>query len=147
MLREAFCSKGFSDGNVWPTTRVDEAWREGLDAISITDHIEYQPHEKDVPTNHNRSHELAAGRAKQKNILLVKGTEITRETPPGHFNALFLEDIDPLDTKDFYAAFEQAARQNGEVRQTVIQPSVTGRWTPGRVSKEDADYLILGLEE
>ncbi|MGD8499689.1 MAG: hypothetical protein PVJ86_03535, partial [Phycisphaerales bacterium] len=31
----------FSDGSVWPTVRVDEAWREGLDAISITDHIEY----------------------------------------------------------------------------------------------------------
>jgi hypothetical protein len=34
----------FSDGQVWPTTRVDEAVREGLDAIAITDHIEYQPH-------------------------------------------------------------------------------------------------------
>jgi hypothetical protein len=30
----------FSDGYVWPTVRVDEAWREGLDAISLTDHIE-----------------------------------------------------------------------------------------------------------
>ena len=46
----------FSDGLVWPTARVDEAWREGLDAISITDHIEYQPHKKDIPTNHNRSY-------------------------------------------------------------------------------------------
>ncbi len=34
----------FSDGLVRPTVRVDEAWREGPDAISITDHIEYQPH-------------------------------------------------------------------------------------------------------
>jgi hypothetical protein len=24
---------------------------------------------------------------------------------------------------------------------------VKGRWTPGNVSKQDADYLILGLEE
>ena len=30
----------FSDGLVWPTVRVNEAWRTGLDAISITDHIE-----------------------------------------------------------------------------------------------------------
>lgn len=29
----------FSDGKVWPTVRVDEAWREGLDAIALTDHI------------------------------------------------------------------------------------------------------------
>ena len=28
----------FSDGDVWPTARVKEAWQDGLDAISITDH-------------------------------------------------------------------------------------------------------------
>ncbi len=44
----------FSDGSVWPTVRVDEALRLGLDAIAITDHIEYQPHKDDIPTNHNR---------------------------------------------------------------------------------------------
>ena len=31
--------------------------------------------------------------------LLVKASEITRGTPPGHFNALFLNDFDKLDTK------------------------------------------------
>jgi uncharacterized iron-regulated protein len=45
------------------------------------------------------------------------------------------------------AAPEQAARENAEVEQVVIQPSVKGRWTPGSVSKKDADYLILGLEQ
>ena len=45
------------------------------------------------------------------------------------------------------AAPEQAARQNDKVEQIVIQPSVKGRWTPESVSKEDADYLILGLEK
>ncbi len=45
------------------------------------------------------------------------------------------------------AAPEQAARENAKVEQTVIQPVVKGRWTPESVSKEDADYLILGLEE
>src|SRR5512138_3874216 len=80
----------FSDGLVWPTVRVDEAWREGLDAISITDHIEYQPHKGDIPKNLNRSYDIALPRAKERGILLVKGTEITRDTPPGHFNALFI---------------------------------------------------------
>lgn len=28
----------FSDGDVWPSYRVEEAWRDGLDAIAITDH-------------------------------------------------------------------------------------------------------------
>lgn len=45
------------------------------------------------------------------------------------------------------AAPEQATRENAEVEQAVVQPAVKGRWTPGSVSKEDADYLILGMEE
>jgi hypothetical protein len=102
----------FSDGLVWPTVRVDEAWRQGLDAISITDHIEYQPHKKDVPTNHKRPYEIAVSQAKQKNILLVRGAEITRDTPPGHFNTIFLDDIEPLDTKELLDAMKAANKQN-----------------------------------
>lgn len=105
----------FSDGLVWPTVRVDEAWREGLDAIAITDHIEYQPHKQDLPASHNRAYELAEPLARQKNILLIRGAEITRDTPPGHFNAIFLTDVDPLDTKDFYQVFEHAAQQKAFV--------------------------------
>ena len=105
----------FSDGLVWPTVRVDEAWREGLDAISITDHIEYQPHKQDVPTNQNRPYEIALRRAKEKNILLVRGAEITRDTPPGHFNAIFIEDINLLDTEDFVDAVKAANDQGGFV--------------------------------
>jgi hypothetical protein len=86
----------FSDGLVWPSIRVQEAWQEGLDAICITDHIEYQPHAADLPTKHNRPHEIAQGPAAQANVLLLKGSEITRGTPPGHFNALFLEDCSAL---------------------------------------------------
>ena len=37
----------FSDGLVWPTVRVDEAYRDGLDAISLTEHIEYRPHKQE----------------------------------------------------------------------------------------------------
>jgi hypothetical protein len=105
----------FSDGKVWPTVRVDEAVREGLDVISITDHIEYQPHKQDIPTNHNRVFEIAGESAKKKGVLLIKGAEITRDTPPGHFNALFLEDIEPLETKEFLDAVEAANKQNAFV--------------------------------
>ena len=49
----------FSDGLVWPNVRSDEAWREGLDAIAITDHIEYQPHKKDMVIDLNRSYQNA----------------------------------------------------------------------------------------
>ena len=30
----------FSDGNVWPTTRVEEAYAEGVEVICITDHLD-----------------------------------------------------------------------------------------------------------
>ena len=101
----------FSDGMVWPTVRVDEAWKEGLDVIAITDHIEVQPHKEDIPTNHNRSHEVAKQHAKEHNILLVKGTEITRKLPPGHFNAIFIENADSIDREDFMTAVESAVNQ------------------------------------
>jgi hypothetical protein len=122
----------FSDGTVWPNVRVDEAWREGLDAIAITDHIEYQPHKDDLPTNFNRPHELAAAAAKTKNILLIKGAEITRDTPPGHFNAVFLDDINPLDTENFFDVFAEAAKQRAFVfwNHPGWQGPERGRWGP-----------------
>lgn len=82
----------FSDGHVWPNVRVQEAWQEGLDVLAITDHVEYTPHSADVTVNHNRAWELAKGMAEENNLVFIKGTEITRQTPPGHFNALFIGD-------------------------------------------------------
>jgi hypothetical protein len=105
----------FSDGNVWPTVRIDEAWRLGLDATALTDHIEYQPHKDDVPTNHNRPHDLVAGRALQTNMLVPRGAEITKDTPPGHFNAIFLKDVAPLANDDVLAAVKAANEQGGFV--------------------------------
>lgn len=105
----------FSDGRVWPTVRVDEAWREGLDAISITDHIEYKPFKQDVSTDLNRSYELAVDPARKANVLLIPGTEITRSTPPGHYNAIFLDDVNPLDTPEFVDAIEAANKQGAFV--------------------------------
>jgi len=122
----------FSDGQVWPTVRVEEAWREGLDAIAITDHIEYQPHKDDIPTNHNRPYEIALGQAKKRGLLLVRGAEITRQTPPGHFNAIFLDDIDPLDTKDFMDVLRAARKQGAFVF-----------WNhPGWKAKGDEKYIF-----
>jgi hypothetical protein len=105
----------FSDGSVWPPVRVNEAWRQGLDVIAISDHIEYQPHKDDVPTKHGRSNELAEGAAKAHNLLFIRAAEITRDTPPGHFNALFLGDVKPLDTPEFLDAVKQANQQKAFV--------------------------------
>lgn len=105
----------FSDGNVWPPIRVDEAWLQGLDAISITDHIEYQPHDEDIKADHNRSYELARSRADELSLILVKGSEITRDMPPGHLNAIFLKDSNPLDVDDWREAVRIAHEQGALV--------------------------------
>jgi 3',5'-nucleoside bisphosphate phosphatase len=90
----------FSDGTVWPTVRVQEAWRNGLDAISITDHIEYLPHKDDVKPEFNRPYEIAKPEADMQHIHLIRGAEITRDEPHGHFNAVFLEDCNALNVPD-----------------------------------------------
>jgi 3',5'-nucleoside bisphosphate phosphatase len=102
----------FSDGTVWPTIRVHEAWSEGLDAISITDHIEYRPFSRDVVSDHNRAFEVAGPLAEQLGILLIHGTEITRGMPPGHFNAVFLEDANSVDQDDWRDAIRAARGQD-----------------------------------
>lgn len=107
----------FSDGHVWPNIRNQEAWEEGLDAIAITDHIEYQPHKEDVKVNHNRGYEILKDGAAKNNIILVRGTEITRNTPPGHFNAIYINDAsdfieDRTTNENDKAAVMKASEQN-----------------------------------
>jgi len=104
----------FSDGIVWPTVRVDEAWREGLDAIAITDHIEGQPQKPFVGGDHNSSYEIALPAATGKDLLLVRGGEITRDVE-GHYNAIFLKDVNPLDQPDFLKVIEAAVSQGAFV--------------------------------
>lgn len=105
----------FSDGIVWPTIRVREAWLDGLDAISITDHIEYQPYDSDVPKNLNRSYRIALPSAREYGIIFPKGAEITKQMPPGHFNAIFINDAEPLDVKDGMEAVKRACEQGAFV--------------------------------
>lgn len=105
----------FSDGAVWPTVRIDEAYNEGLDAIAITDHIERNPGKTDVSGDDNSSYNIAAPYAKEKNIILVKAGEITRSMPPGHFNALFLKDTQALDKQDWHDAFSEAQKQGAYI--------------------------------
>lgn len=123
----------FSDGLVWPTVRVDEAYREGLDAISLTEHIEYRPHKNDIVADHNRSFELCEEKAKKLGLLLIKGSEITRSMAPGHFNAIFLNDSNPLEQKEYKKAFSEAKKQNAFIFWNhpgwdVQQPDSTKWW-------------------
>ena len=106
----------FSDGKVWPTIRVQEALRDSLDAISLTEHIEYQPHKADIPhPDRNRAYELALAEAKNHDLIIVHGSEITRGAPVGHSNAIFLKNSNDLLQDKAEEAFAQAKQQGAFV--------------------------------
>lgn len=103
----------FSDGQVWPNIRVQEALKDGLDAISLTEHLEYQPHKDDIPhPDRNRSYEIALKEAKSHDLIIIRGSEITRGMPPGHSNAIFIQDANKLLISDSIKVFQEAKRQN-----------------------------------
>jgi len=132
----------FSDGTVWPTVRVDEAYREGLDAISITEHLERRRYLQDLErlTNlsikdisHQASYEIALPYAKERDIILIRGSEITRDMPPGHHNAIFLNNSDELIKTDYMDAFRASKAQNAFIfwnhpGWTSQQPDTTLWW-------------------
>jgi 3',5'-nucleoside bisphosphate phosphatase len=101
----------FSDGAVWPTVRVGEAFRDGLDAIAITDHIEYTPKKDFIPIDYNAAWKIAEGTARDYNLILVHGAEITRKMPPGHMNALFIKDASLLTADSVMVVFAEAIKQ------------------------------------
>ncbi|MBT4222213.1 MAG: PHP domain-containing protein, partial [Cryomorphaceae bacterium] len=68
----------FSDGMVWPTIRAQEALRESIEIIAITDHLEYQPKKEDIPNpDLNRSYVIAKKSVDEKDLIILKGSEIT----------------------------------------------------------------------
>lgn len=105
----------FSDGDVWPTVRVSEAVNEGLDAICITEHLEYYSHSQYISGDHNSSYEIAKPFADKKDLILIRGAEITKGMPPGHFNFLFIEDANTIDSVDWKIAILQANEQGAFV--------------------------------
>ena len=83
----------------------------------------YQPHRADIlHPDRNRAYEQAREAAMQSDLLVIPGSEITRELPAGHINAIFIKDAnkliqvknpprDDLDVDDAYVgqAFYEAA--------------------------------------
>ncbi len=98
----------FSDGEVWPTFRVREAVQDGLDAIAITDHLEYLPHKKYITGDDNSAYAIAKLNAAKNDLILIRGTEVTRKMPPGHLNLLFLPDSITFDDTTFLTVIKKA---------------------------------------
>ena len=133
----------YSDGRVTPAGRVHEAWGDGLDIIAITDHYEgYRnvkksfkvtaPYNEDgKPTKYmsafdagcakldfNAIHEEAIAQRDKSgyDMLIIKGCEMARSAKThGHFNCLFLTDINTLYNKDLALAFDNVHAQGGIV--------------------------------
>jgi len=107
----------FSDGDLWPTARVREAWQDGLDAISITDHTSAEPSKKNVTGGPNSSYEIARPEAERLGLILAQATEITRDKlEGGHLNAIFITDatnmVGSVPTEE---AVKEAVRQGGYI--------------------------------
>lgn len=155
----------YSDGNLTSSARVSEAWRDGLDAIAITDHIEVRLNVRDFVkylgdnvrkadnsvsgdrTDMNYSVEAAKGTARSLGITLIPGIEITRNPKDvGHFNALFTTDNNLIPDEDPLQSIRNAKRQNA-----IIQINHPGWARPdNKFTKvaEDAikEGLISGVE-
>jgi 3',5'-nucleoside bisphosphate phosphatase len=106
----------YSDGSVWPVMRLSEAYRDGLDAIAITDHIENSRKKYFADFDHNAAWNMLKGNAKEANIILVHGAEITRSMPPGHMNALFITDANALAKDSVLDVVEEAIKQGAFIQ-------------------------------
>ena len=132
----------FSDGSVWPDIRVQEALLDGLDAISLTEHLEYQPHKDDIPhPDRNRSYEIAIKEAGTHDLIIVKGSEITRKMPPGHNNAIFLSDPNKLLVDDSIQVFREAKKQGAFTFWN--QPNWTPQRKDGMATLTDVHRLLI----
>ena len=133
----------YSDGCINPAGRVVEAWLDGLDIIAITDHYENHsgvkkflkvtaPYNEDgqptpyqstskvgsVKVDFNAIHAEAVAQLEKSGypMLLIKGCEMARNAKThGHFNCLFLNDINGLYDKDLKVAFKRVHEQGGIV--------------------------------
>ncbi|NKB88980.1 MAG: PHP domain-containing protein [Acidobacteria bacterium] len=119
----------FSDGSVWPDIRVQEAVRDGLDLLAVTEHLEYQPHLADIPhPDRNRSFEISERAVGQSDLIVVNGAEITRSMPPGHSNAIFINDANALltDAARDYLAGRSERLTNDDVQEAFVAANDQG---------------------
>ena len=146
----------FSDGMVWPDVRVEEAKRDGLFAMAVSEHLEYQPKIADIPhPDRNRSYQLASKAAEVKpdatddnknTLVVINGSEITKVTmPAGHINAVFITDANALKTGD---ALAQLTAANAQGAFTFWNHPYWHAQTPdgvARMTTVHADFIKRGL--
>lgn len=132
----------YSDGIAIPAYRVTEGWQDGLDAMAITDHLEYRPNENNmvkfladgvtvkegakgtkaankgiITSDLNQSVSEAQNKAARLGIALIPGIEITRDQLiNGHFNVLFSTDNNLIPDPDPLQSIRNAKKQGAIVQ-------------------------------
>ncbi len=112
----------FSDGHVWPSFRVWEAQRDGLDVISLTEHVAYEGYPEDIAYNRERAFEIAEERATNTDILVIRGVEISPMVPPYHNNAIFLKNVDVLPHSYYIKTPDKFAMKDDISREELMAP-------------------------
>jgi len=103
----------FSDGQVWPPARVAEAWRDGLDAIAISDHAGSKRKQDYLKPDLNLPYALARPLADQLGVLLVPAVEVAQGLT--HCNALFIQDANAVDGMDLLPALRTLRGQGAYI--------------------------------
>lgn len=132
----------FSDGQVWPTVRVEEAWREGLDAIAIADLVDYQSNNDQQDGDRNRSSEIAKPMADLMGLVLIRGAEIARNTSPGHLTAIFVRNANLLERESWWDACVEAKEQGAFV--FLNQPGLDSHQSSSPVWEPEHARLLNG---
>ena len=166
----------FSDGSVLPEYRVKEAWIDGLDVMAVTEHIEYRRQEskmleyledyakkgeqidnwdiinkpadkKGIRVDLNYAVELSQKAAAQYGLLIIPGTEITRNPQQiGHYNALFTTDNNAIYDEDPLQSFRNARAQGALIQHNHPGWQRKSLDMPEFEVKAYAEGLIDGIE-
>ena len=158
----------YSDGSISAKGRVTEAYYDGLDIISITDHIEYRPNEQNMlratqgyhselpkaknnSVSHkaadkdgiladlNVSYEEAKKPGERLGMLVIPGVEITRHPDKiGHYNALFIKDANKI-----YDADPEQSIRNAKEQGALIMHNHPG-WRRKTVDMNEFHEKIYG---
>lgn len=138
----------FSDANVWPTTRVHEAIWEGLDVIAITDHVDTRLQKNlangifnPEKVNRNTSYDIAK-KAAGKDLIVIRGTEITRGMPPGHWNCLFTEDNNKICSAAEKYDNDNVKAMEAGLKEAHVQKAFT-MWNHPHWEKQAPDTTIM----
>ena len=90
----------YADAQVSPKGRVQEAWYDGLDVVSVTEHAGV--HKTGIEFNDfNLVNKLAMAAGEELGMIVIPGIEITRAKPFGHMNFLFIKDGNAFSDKRY----------------------------------------------